>query len=48
MDKLRKRVDTDDIKEDTDVHYGPEENQDEVKRIVNKKRMAQNIFNSEI
>jgi len=48
MDKMRKQVDKDDIKEVTETHFGPEEHQELVRLKINRKRDIQNVINSEL
>ena len=48
MDRMRKQLEKADIREPTDVHYGPEEDPKVARALFNKKRQAQNFMNAEL
>ena len=48
MDRMRKQYEKDDIKDPTETHFGPEEDQKVSKYHVNRKREMQNKLNEEL
>ena len=45
MDQMRKKFDKDDFKEQTDTHFGPQEDNEVTQSMVNRKRQIQNVVN---
>ena len=48
MDKLRKKVDREDIREPTQVHFGPEEDKVVATHHINRKREMAHLVNSNL
>ena len=48
MDKLRKKVDKEDIKEPTKTHFGPQEDNQVSKALMNRKREMTNVVHSDL
>ena len=46
MDKMRKKYDQDEIKDKTETHYGPQEDNQVTQSMVNRRREIQNMLNS--
>ena len=48
MDRIRKKMEKEDIREPTDVHFGPEETMHVSQQIINRKRNMQNNIHMEL
>lgn len=48
MDRLRRKIDKEDIREKTDTHFGPQEDRRVTVHLVNRKREMQNLMHEEL